>query len=222
MIARGALARSLKRGLDLVGAAGLLVASAPLLAASAAAIRLTMGPPVLFRQVRPGQAGRLFTMVKFRTMGPEQAHDGLKLSDAERLTAIGRFLRRTSLDELPQLWNVLRGEMSLVGPRPLLVEYLGRYTRRQARRHEIRPGITGWAQVNGRQDIPFSRRLELDVWYVENWSLWLDLWILLLTMVRIMRMTGVRPGQEVREVDDLGLHPDSPRPGPKECRADPR
>jgi len=171
MIGYGPLGRSLKRGLDVVGAACCLVASAPVLAASAAAIRLTMGAPVLFRQVRPGLAGRPFTLVKFRTMGPAQAHDGPRLSDAERLTAVGRLLRRTSLDELPQLWNVLRGEMSLVGPRPLLIDYLEHYTRRQARRHEVRPGITGWAQVNGRQDIPFSRRLELDVWYVENWSL---------------------------------------------------
>jgi sugar transferase EpsL len=204
--ARRPVARRVKRLIDVaVAAAGLLVL-APLLALVAAAIALRMGRPVLFRQVRPGQHARPFLMYKFRTM--REAHDpsGRPLTDAERLTPLGRFLRRTSLDELPQLWNVLRGDLSLVGPRPLLMEYLPRYTPEQARRHEVRPGITGWAQVNGRQDIPFSRRLELDVWYVDHQGLGLDLKILLLTLVRTLRMSGVRPGQDVRSVDDLNLH----------------
>jgi sugar transferase EpsL len=128
-------------------------------------------------------------------------------SDAERLTPLGMTLRRYSLDELPQFWNVMKGEMSLVGPRPLLMEYLKRYTPQQARRHDVRPGITGWAQVQGRQDIPFSRRLELDVWYVDHQSFWLDLRILWLTFAKMLRGSGVRSGQDVRAIDDLGLHP---------------
>ena len=124
------------------------------------------------------------------------------------MTRVGRFIRKLSLDELPSLWNVLRGEMSLVGPRPLLMEYLPKYTSEQNRRHEVRPGITGWAQVNGRQRIPFSRRLELDVWYVDHWSLMLDIRILFLTFYGLLKPTGVIPGQDVDEIDDLGLSPD--------------
>jgi lipopolysaccharide/colanic/teichoic acid biosynthesis glycosyltransferase len=205
----GRIARWVKRAFDIGTALTVLVVFAPLLVAAAAGIRLTMGSPIFFRQSRPGRQGRLFTVVKFRSMRNEEKMDGRPLSDAERLTPVGRFLRRSSLDELPQLWNVLRGDMSLVGPRPLLIEYMERYTPRQARRHDVRPGITGWAQVNGRQEIPFSRRLELDVWYVENWSLWLDLRILFLTIARILRMSGVRLRQDICEVDDLGLHPET-------------
>ena len=170
------------------------------------AILWRMGSPVLFRQRRPGYQARPFTMIKFRTMtvGDTAATHH---SDADRLTSLGAWLRRYSLDELPQFWNVLKGEMSLVGPRPLLMEYLERYTPEQARRHEVKPGITGWAQVQGRQDIPFSRRLELDVWYVDHQSFWLDLRILWLTLTKMFRGSGVRPGQDVRVVDDLGLHP---------------
>ena len=165
-----------------------------------------MGSPIFFRQVRPGYRAQPFTVVKFRTMklGDTAA---TQLSDAARLTSLGAFLRRHSLDELPQLWNVLTGDMSLVGPRPLLMEYLERYSREQNRRHDVKPGITGWAQVHGRQDIPFSRRLELDVWYVDHQSLKLDMMILLLTLSRTLRGAGVRSGQDVREVDDIGLHP---------------
>ena len=184
---------------------GLIVLS-PLMLILALAIRWRMGSPVLFRQRRPGYHARPFTMLKFRTMtvGDRAATHH---SDAGRLTPLGALLRRFSLDELPQFWNVVKGEMSLVGPRPLLTEYLVRYTPGQARRHEVKPGITGWAQVQGRQDIPFSRRLELDVWYVDHQSFRLDFTILWLTLTKMFRGSGVRSGQDVRLVDDLGLHP---------------
>jgi len=206
---KGAWSRYAKRGLDLAASGSGLVLLSPVMLLVAMAIRAGMGRPVLFRQDRPGRFGRTFRLLKFRTMSDSRRPDGTLRSDAERLTRLGTFLRRTSLDELPQLWNVFRGDMSLVGPRPLLTEYLPRYTSVQARRHEVPPGITGWAQVHGRQAIPFSRRLELDVWYVEHWSLALDLKILLLTLVRVFRAQGVKPGQDVSEVDDLGLS----RPG---------
>lgn len=175
-------------------------------------VRINLGSPVLFRQTRPGFRGNLFMMYKFRTMNDKRDSDGRLLPDTERLTPFGRFLRSTSLDELPELFNVLRGEMSLVGPRPLLREYLDRYTPEQARRHEVRPGITGWAQVNGRQNIKFSKRLEYDVWYVDHQSFVLDLKILLLTILRVMQREGVKSGQDVQEVDDLGL---AAAPSPK-------
>lgn len=195
-----------KRVVDLaVATVGLTVLS-PLMLVLAAGIRWRMGKPVLFRQLRPGYRARPFTMIKFRTMtvGDTAATHH---SDAERLTPLGAALRRYSLDELPQFWNVIKGEMSLVGPRPLLMEYLSHYTPEQARRHEVKPGITGWAQVRGRQDVPFSRRLELDVWYVDHHSFSLDLKILWLTLTKTLRGSGVRSGQDVRMVDDLGLHP---------------
>jgi len=195
-----------KRVLDILVASFGMLLLAPLMLAVALAIRWRMGSPVLFRQRRPGYHARPFTMLKFRTMteGDTAAtHD----SDADRLTRLGRRLRRYSLDELPQLWNVLKGEMSLVGPRPLLMGYLERYTPEQARRHDAKPGVTGWAQVQGRQDIPFSRRLELDVWYVDHRSLRLDMRILWLTLAKMLRGSGVHSGQDVRSVDDLGLHP---------------
>jgi lipopolysaccharide/colanic/teichoic acid biosynthesis glycosyltransferase len=183
-----------KRALDLAGAgAGLLVLS-PVMLAVALAVRLRLGSPVLFRQERTGRGARGFTILKFRTM-----LDGAG-SDAERLTGFGRFLRSTSLDELPQLVNVLRGDMSLVGPRPLLPEYLARYSPRQARRHEVRPGITGWNAVNGRNSMSWDEQFELDVWYVENRSLWLDLRILGRTVVEVVRRTGIaQPGEATRE-----------------------
>ena len=179
------------RFFDLMGAAVGLVAGSPLLLVLAILVRLRCGSPVLFRQWRPGRHGRPFELVKFRTMRSGQG------SDAERLTRVGRFLRASSLDELPELWNVLRGDMSLVGPRPLLMAYLERYTPRQARRHEVRPGITGWAQVNGRNAISWDEKLEFDVWYVENRSLWLDLRILALTCWQVVRRQGIsHPGSE--------------------------
>jgi lipopolysaccharide/colanic/teichoic acid biosynthesis glycosyltransferase len=176
---------SIKRAVDVSVAVSGLVATAPMVAAAAAAIRATMGAPVLFRQVRPGRRGGLFTVYKLRTM-TNGAGD-----DASRLTTLGKFLRATSLDELPQLWNVLRGDMSLVGPRPLLVEYLDRYSPEQARRHDVLPGITGWAQIHGRNTLTHEARFALDVWYVDHWSLLLDCRILVLTLVRVLSRSGV-------------------------------
>jgi lipopolysaccharide/colanic/teichoic acid biosynthesis glycosyltransferase len=177
-----------KRLLDLVAASLALVVTSPLLLGSALLVRLRMGSPVLFRQRRPGLGGRSFTLLKLRTMRPERGND---LPDSERLTPLGRRLRRWSVDELPELWNVLRGEMSLVGPRPLLEEYLDRYSPEQARRHEVLPGITGWAQVHGRNETSWERRLALDVWYVDNLSAALDLRILLATARMLLSGSGV-------------------------------
>jgi lipopolysaccharide/colanic/teichoic acid biosynthesis glycosyltransferase len=180
-----------KRALDrTLGAVG-LVAAAPVLAATAVAIRATMGAPVLFTQPRTGHRGRTFEIWKFRTMRDSTGPDGQPLPDGERITRLGAFLRRASLDELPQLVNVLRGELSLVGPRPLLPRYLPRYTPEQRRRHDVIPGITGWAQVNGRNALDWPTKLRLDVWYVDHWSLWLDLEILGLTAIRVLQRTGV-------------------------------
>jgi len=204
------MTRFAKRALDVAVALIGWVVLSPLILAIALTIRVRMGSPVLFRQRRPGYQAAPFTMVKFRTMLGDTT---IRRSDAERLTGLGVWLRRHSLDELPQLWNVLKGEMSLVGPRPLLPEYLERYTPEQARRHEVKPGITGWAQIQGRQDIPFSKRLELDVWYVDHQSFWLDLRILGVTLTKILRGPGVRSGQDVRSVDDLGLHPATRKTG---------
>jgi len=163
----------------------------PFLLLLATLVRFNMGSPVLFRQVRPGQGGALFQMMKFRTMKDALDGNGQPLPDEERLTKFGKLLRASSLDELPELWNVIRGEMSLVGPRPLLVEYLSLYSPLQARRHEVRPGITGWAQVNGRNAISWEERLEMDVWYVENRSFWLDLRILWMTMIKVFQREGI-------------------------------
>lgn len=154
-------------------------------------IRKKLGGPVFFRQVRPGLHGKPFEMIKFRSMTDERGADGVLLPDAVRLTPFGRFLRSTSLDELPELWNVLQGDMSLVGPRPLLMEYLPLYTAEQARRHEVRPGVTGWAQVNGRNAISWEEKFELDVWYVDHQSLWLDIRILWLTVKKVLVRDGI-------------------------------
>jgi sugar transferase EpsL len=181
----GRLDRAAKALIDRVGALLALLACLPILAVVAVLVRITLGRPIFFRQKRPGLGGEPFDLIKFRTM-----REG-KGSDAERLTAVGRFLRSSSLDELPELWNVLRGEMSLVGPRPLLVEYLDRYTPEQARRHEMKPGLTGWSQVNGRNAISWVEKLALDVWYVDHWSLWLDLRILALTPRAVLTGRGV-------------------------------
>lgn len=207
---RSRAALALKRLIDVLGALLGLAVALPLMALIASAIRVFMGAPVLFRQVRPGLHERPFTLLKFRTMRSPQPDDekGWHRSDTMRLTPLGRFLRRFSLDEVPQLVNVLRGDMSLVGPRPLLPEYLPRYTDDQRRRHTVRPGISGLAAVAGRQRIPFSRRLELDLEYVDNWSLALDFRILLRTLIRALGGTGVISGQEIDEVDDLALASD--------------
>lgn len=181
----------MKRLFDLIVAIVLLVLLCIPLLLLAVVIRLRLGSPVLFRQVRPGLHGRPFTMVKFRTMTDGRGPDGALLPDAQRLTPFGRMLRSTSLDELPELWNVLRGEMSLVGPRPLLMEYLPLYTPAQARRHEVRPGITGWAQVNGRNALSWEERFSLDVWYVDHRTFWLDLRILWLTVRKVLVRDGI-------------------------------
>ncbi len=180
-----------KRIFDLLFVVPALIVFLPLLAIIALCVRFLIGRPILFVQQRPGLHGRPFYLYKFRTMTEGRDEEGNLLADAERLTPFGRFLRKTSLDELPELWNVLKGDMSLVGPRPLLMEYLDRYTPEQARRHEVRPGITGWAQVNGRNAIHWEERFFLDVWYVDNWSLWLDCKILALTVVKTLKREGI-------------------------------
>ena len=183
----------IKPTIDVIGAAALLVATAPLLLIVSLVIAATMGSPVLFRQRRTGRAGQLFTLWKLRTMHPARDGESPLGSEAARLTRVGRWLRATSLDELPQLWNVLRGDMSLVGPRPLLPEYVGRYSRQQARRHEVLPGLTGLVQVSGRNALTWEEKLDLDVWYVEHQSLWLDAAILLRSVAAVATRTGVAP-----------------------------
>ena len=172
----------------------------PLLIVLALMVRLILGRPILFRQQRPGLHGRPFTIYKFRTMTEARDAHGTLLPDGERLTRFGRFLRSTSLDELPELFNVLKGDMSLVGPRPLLMQYLDRYTPEQARRHEVKPGLTGWSQVNGRNAISWEEKFGLDIWYVDNRSIWLDIKIILITAWMILRREGInQPGQPTME-----------------------
>jgi lipopolysaccharide/colanic/teichoic acid biosynthesis glycosyltransferase len=164
---------------------------APIFILLAIAIRIQMGSPIVFTQARPGKNARIFTFYKFRTMTDERDPQGNLLADEYRLTPFGQFLRKSSLDELPQLWNVLKGDMSFIGPRPLLVKYLERYSSEQARRHEVLPGITGLAQINGRNAISWEEKFKLDVWYVDNWSLWLDLKIFFLTVFKVLRQEGI-------------------------------
>ena len=188
--------KTMKRLFDLLASAiGLLILVVPL-ALLAWLIRRKLGSPVLFRQVRPGLHGQPFTMVKFRTMTDERGPDGALLPDAQRLTPFGRFLRSSSLDELPELWNVLKGDMSLVGPRPLLMEYLPLYTPEQARRHAVRPGITGWAQVNGRNAISWADKFALDVWYADHHTLWLDVRIVWRTVRKVLVRDGISAAGE--------------------------
>lgn len=194
-----------KRILDIIVSLVALVILLPVMLTISILIYYKLGKPIIFRQERPGLNAKIFTLYKFRTMRDTRNKNGNLLSDAERLVPLGRFLRNTSLDELPELINVLRGDMSLVGPRPLLVEYLSRYTPRQSQRHNVKPGITGWAQIHGRQNIKFSQRIEYDLWYIEHLSLWLDLKILIQTIGLAIRGSGVKNGQNVQEVDDLGL-----------------
>ena len=195
---------TLKRAVDVVGAALALVVLSPVLAVVAVLVRVRLGSPVLFRQERAGLGGRPFVLTKLRTMTDERGPDGALLPDADRLPAFGAFLRSTSLDELPELVHVLRGEMSLVGPRPLPTAYLDRYSPRQARRHEVRPGITGWAQVNGRNTAGWPERLEMDVWYVENRSLRLDLQILWRTLRVVVARDGVAEDGQATMTEFLG------------------
>ena len=192
-----------KRGFDLIVAAVALVVLAPVLMAVALLVRLVMGPPVFFRQARPGQGSRLFTLVKFRTMKGARAGE----SDAVRLTAFGRLLRASSLDELPELWNVIKGDMSIVGPRPLLVQYLDRYTPEQARRHEIRPGVTGLAQVSGRNSLDWEQKFAHDVWYVDHCSFALDVKILALTIWNVVGRRGISAPGHATAAEFMGSAP---------------
>lgn len=195
---------SLKRLFDLLVTIPALLVLAPFLLALALLVRLKLGAPVLFRQQRPGLHGKPFTLYKFRTMTDTRDAQGNLLPDAERLTAFGRFLRHTSMDELPEFFNVLKGNMSLVGPRPLLVEYLPYYTSRESKRFEVRPGITGWAQIQGRNNLPWNERLELDVWYVENQSFALDLKILWKTLQKVIKREDVQivPTDTMLDLDE--------------------
>ena len=181
----------MKRVMDILGASIGLVLLAPVIAILCVMIRRRLGAPVLFRQTRPGKDGKPFEMIKFRTMKDAYATDGTPLPDSVRMTPFGAKLRSTSLDELPELWNVLKGDMSLVGPRPLLMEYLPLYSPHQVRRHEVRPGVTGWAQINGRNAIGWPEKLNLDVWYVENRSLWLDIKIIALTIKKVVKRSDI-------------------------------
>ncbi|BAY86795.1 sugar transferase [Calothrix parasitica NIES-267] len=191
------ISRAIKSVLDRVVAATALLLLSPIILIVSIAINFRMGSPLIFSQPRPGKDGKIFRFYKFRTMTDERDAEGNLLDDELRMTAFGEFLRESSLDELPQLWNVVKGDMSIVGPRPLLVQYLERYTPEQARRHEVKPGITGWAQINGRRllDGNWEKKFRLDVWYVDNWSLWLDLKIILMTVGKVLRKEEIsQPG----------------------------
>jgi lipopolysaccharide/colanic/teichoic acid biosynthesis glycosyltransferase len=181
----------IKRLFDLIASVVGLIILFPVIVLVMTLVRFNLGSPVLFRQIRPGKDGQSFEMVKFRTMRDAVDVDGEALPDSERMTPFGSFLRSSSLDELPGLWNVLKGDMSLVGPRPLLVEYLPLYSNEQIRRHEVKPGITGWAQINGRNAIIWEEKFKLDVWYVDNRSLWLDIKIILLTVKKVFVRDGI-------------------------------
>ena len=187
----------LKRFFDILGAVVGLLILLPIIVTLAWQVRRKLGSPVLFRQTRPGLHGKPFQLIKFRTMRNAIGLDGRPLPDSERMTSFGSFLRSASLDELPELWNVLKGDMSLVGPRPLLMEYLPLYSLEQARRHELRPGVTGWAQVNGRNALSWDEKFRLDVWYVDNHSFWLDLKILALTVKKVFVREGISAAGEV-------------------------
>jgi sugar transferase EpsL len=191
---------AIKRAFDLIVTIPVLMIISPFLVITFLLVKMSLRSPVLFRQQRPGRGGKPFNLYKFRTMTDTRDTKGNLLPDAARLTAFGRFLRSTSLDELPELLNVLKGDMSLVGPRPLLMRYLDRYTPEQARRHEVKPGITGWAQVNGRNALTWEEKFKLDVWYVDNQSLWLDFKIIGLTIWKILKREGInQPGQATME-----------------------
>ena len=196
-----------KRAVDRAGAmAGLLVFS-PVIGGTALAIGATLGRPVFFVQERPGKDGKPFQLVKFRTMTPDLDEHGQLLPDAQRLSWVGQIARSASIDELPQLWNVLVGDMSLVGPRPLLTRYLARYSKEQARRHDVLPGITGWAQINGRNALSWEEKFALDVWYVDHWSPWLDAKILVATVLRVIRRDGISAQGEATMTEFFGSEP---------------
>ncbi|TDB02879.1 sugar transferase [Halomonas marinisediminis] len=196
----------LKRGFDVFASLfGLLILS-PLMMVVAVIIRVRLGSPVLFRQARPGLNGKPFEMIKFRTMRDTYDENGNPLPDSERITPFGRFLRSTSLDELPELWNVLKGDMSVVGPRPLRMEYLPLYNAHQTRRHEVRPGVTGWAQVNGRNSISWEEKFDLDIWYVDNHTFFLDIKIILATIRKVLSREGISSSKEVPMPKFEGSH----------------
>jgi lipopolysaccharide/colanic/teichoic acid biosynthesis glycosyltransferase len=197
----------LKRAFDLMAALLLLSLILPVLLIVALAIWIGLGSPILFRQSRPGRHGKMFPVYKFRTMMDLRHDNGSHLPDAQRLVGVGKWVRSFSLDELPQLLNVLKGDMSLVGPRPLLIEYLDRYTPEQARRHEVRPGITGWAQVNGRNALSWEKKFALDVWYVDHRTFWLDLRILWMTVARVIRRDGISAAGEATMSEFWGSRP---------------
>ena len=202
----------MKRLFDIVASVAILmIFSLPLLVL-VGLVHIKLGSPVFFTQVRPGRSGQLFKLIKFRTMTDARGPTGELLPDADRLTPFGRMLRSTSLDELPELWNVIKGEMSLVGPRPLLVEYLPRYSPAQARRHDVRPGITGWAQVNGRNAISWEEKFELDTWYVDNQSFWLDLRILWLTVRKVVVRDGISAPGDATMPPFTGSHRNAKNP----------
>lgn len=182
-----------KRLFDIAGSIAGLVVTAPIMAGAAIGVRFTLGSPILFKQKRPGYKGEPYVMYKFRTMSNERGPDGELLPDEQRLGSFGRFLRSTSIDELPELFNVLKGDMSLVGPRPLLMKYLPLYSDEQMRRHDVKPGITGWAQVNGRDNVSWAKRFEDDLWYVDNHNLWVDIKILLKTVVEVLSRSDTEP-----------------------------
>ncbi len=193
-----------KRLFDVIVSTVVLISFSWLILILALLVRLNLGAPVFFRQKRPGLDGKIFEMVKFRTMRNATSSDGTPLPDDQRMTKFGNLLRKLSLDELPELWNVVKGDMSLVGPRPLLVQYLDRYSPRQMRRHETRPGVTGWAQVNGRNAVAWEDRFEMDVWYVENWSFALDLKILWMTVLTVFKRSGVSAEGHVTMPEFMG------------------
>lgn len=200
----GMLGAAAKRALDVVAAASALLLLAPVIAATAIAVRISMGSPVLFRQRRPGLHGAPFELVKFRTMRALRPGEDMVATDGVRLTRVGRFLRQQSLDELPTLWNVLGGDMSLVGPRPLLMAYLDRYSPEQARRHLVKPGVTGWAQIHGRNALDWDEKLARDVWYVDHRSFWLDLVILVRTVGQVLRKEGISHAGEATMTEFRG------------------
>lgn len=190
----------MKRIFDIIAALAAILLLWPFLAVIALLVSIYLGSPVLFRQVRPGLGTAPFEIYKFRTLTDQRDPEGILLTDEQRMTRLGAFLRRTSLDELPELFNVLKGDMSLVGPRALLMEYLPLYSSEQARRHQVRPGITGWAQVNGRNALKWEEKFNLDVWYVDNWSFWLDMKILCMTFIKVLKMEGIsHAGQATME-----------------------
>lgn len=193
-----------KRAIDLILSASALLLLSPLMAVIALAIRIELGPPVLFRQERPGYKGRPFMMLKFRTMRAPVTGDGQSVPDEERISRLGSLLRRTSLDELPEAWNILMGEMSIVGPRPLLSSYLPYYSDEQMRRHDAKPGLTGWSQVHGRRRVPFQQRLAQDVWYVDHRSLRLDARIIFMTIGQVLRGSGAEP-ERFLSLSELGF-----------------